>query len=44
MCKSPKGVSAPAGSKGTYMVRDEMVALPQSHAARLHHFLARPAL
>ena len=40
---SPRGVNAPAGSKGTYMVREEMVALPHSHAARLDHFFDSPA-
>ena len=41
--RSPKGVNAPAGSKGTNIVRELTVAVAHNQAARPSHCSARPA-
>ncbi len=43
MCRSPKGVRAPAELKGTCMVLEHTVLLAHSQALRLHHFLGSPS-
>lgn len=44
MAKSPRGVSAPAESKGRYIVREDSVDAAHSHAALLRQLGSSPSV